>query len=189
MPASAAAAGTRVRPTGQASGSRRPWNRTRAPGVALLLGVVLLSLLLVVSLPGAGGRTAGGNRSSSPAGVRWAGLQVLASNNGVSPPPTAWSTATYDDADGYVLMFGGQDASQAILGTTWAFGHNNWSDLTPQLTIVPGARWGASMAYDPIDHYVVMFGGCPSLDCPSALGDTWSYSHGTWSDLTPTLNV
>jgi len=46
------------------------------------------------------------------------------------------------------------------------------------------------MAYDSEDGYVVLFGGCPGYgmlnSCGSqTLADTWAFSDGTWTKLTP----
>jgi hypothetical protein len=44
----------------------------------------------------------------------------------------------------------------------------------------PSARYGAVMAYDPTDGYVVLFSGVPS---GRFLNDTWTYLGGTWARL------
>ena len=58
-----------------------------------------------------------------------------------------------------------------------------WSDLTKAVgSNVPTARYLGAMAYDPADHYVLLFGGYGgSLD-----SDTWSYANGVWTQLNPT---
>ncbi|MGA8665100.1 MAG: PKD domain-containing protein [Thermoplasmata archaeon] len=49
------------------------------------------------------------------------------------------------------------------------------------------------MVYDPADNMTLLFGGCPSSGtyyyshaCP-ALGDTWKFVNGIWTNLTATL--
>ncbi|HEV2450228.1 MAG TPA: PKD domain-containing protein [Thermoplasmata archaeon] len=59
-----------------------------------------------------------------------------------------------------------------------------WTNLTPQLTASPAARWGEALAWDPADGYVLLFGGS-SLS--TMFGDTWSFSDGTWTNLTGTV--
>ncbi|MCI4317078.1 MAG: hypothetical protein L3J96_00935, partial [Thermoplasmata archaeon] len=54
----------------------------------------------------------------------------------------------------------------------------------------PPARCCFSMAYDPADHEVVMFGGARADGNRSnAFGDTWTYASGLWTNLTPSLSV
>jgi galactose oxidase-like protein len=53
----------------------------------------------------------------------------------------------------------------------------------------PTARWGAAFAYDSVDQYLVLFGGCSAFPtpgnlslCSSVLGDTWTFNGG-WTNL------
>lgn len=50
----------------------------------------------------------------------------------------------------------------------------------------PIPREGDAMAYDVSDGYVVLFGGYP--DTGSGLADTWTYSGGCWTNITPTTS-
>jgi hypothetical protein len=85
---------------------------------------------------------------------------------------------TYDEADGYVLFFGGSSGSYALqyYGDTWKFLHGTWTALHPSNS--PSPRAGASMAYDQADGYVVLFGGGNRT---TEFGDTWSFAAGSWS--------
>ncbi len=100
-----------------------------------------------------------------------------------SPPPRSSAAMTYDVKDGYVLLFGGYTAS-GPLSDTWKFAAGVWLELTPPQS--PPARYGASMAYDSNgeDQFVVLFGG---MSGAGALGDTWSFVKGEWTNLTPEL--
>ena len=49
----------------------------------------------------------------------------------------------------------------------------------------PPNRASGAMAYDSIDSYAVMFGGCNHRTCP--LADTWKYEAGNWTNLTASL--
>jgi len=53
---------------------------------------------------------------------------------------------------------------------------------TPQAGTSPAARAFASIAYDPVDGYVVLFGGTGGDT--STLQDTWTYANGTWTNIT-----
>ncbi len=46
----------------------------------------------------------------------------------------------------------------------------------------PGAGYGASMAWDPVDGMVVYFGGCDAAACPD--NQTWGFSQAGWVNLT-----
>ena len=83
---------------------------------------------------------------------------------------------------------GSPDAPQATcpFGSTLASG-SDWTNLTPYyLTPVsssaPPARYDASSAFDAADGYALVFGG---LNAKNALGDTWSFANGSWTDRTP----
>jgi PKD repeat protein len=56
-----------------------------------------------------------------------------------------------------------------------------WTDLTSHLNLSPSARESAAMAYDPNLGKVVLFGGL--TDHRIALGDTWTYLNGSWSQF------
>jgi hypothetical protein len=94
---------------------------------------------------------------------------------------------TYDEADGYVLYFGGAVIHGNFLlsaySATWTYAHGHWTQLHPAVS--PAPRAGGVMAYDPADGYVVLFGGQSSND--SILGDSWTYLAGKWTELFPTF--
>lgn len=94
----------------------------------------------------------------------------------ISPTGRNDGAMTYDAADGYVLLFGGIDASAGLLGDTWSFHAGKWTPLN--VSPSPAARYWAGMAYDAIDGYVVMFGG---LTGSGELNDTWLFSGGAWT--------
>jgi hypothetical protein len=108
------------------------------------------------------------------------------STNG--PPTRAAAAMTYDEADGYVLLFGGATGLTLSvgLGDTWTYSHGHWSQLRPANP--PAARIGASMTYDAGDGYVLLFGGEIVLkkSFPS-VNDTWTFLAGRWTQLHPTL--
>ncbi len=63
----------------------------------------------------------------------------------------------------------------ATTGSAWAR-----VDVNQPLGLPP--LRGASLAYDPIDNYLVLFGGCSPQGCP-APAQTWKFAGGTWSNL------
>jgi hypothetical protein len=103
----------------------------------------------------------------------------------VAPIPLAraFATMTYDEADSYVLLFGGLHLSGPGNpgNDTWTYSHGRWTHLkTP---VAPAPRYGASMAYDAADGYVVLFGGSPSIAARGYLNDTWTFVGGKWTGI------
>jgi hypothetical protein len=127
----------------------------------------------------------------------WNVTSQLACSFSASCPSPRWgASATFDYADGYALLFGGCANSTwawqpghlcfgrgDLLGDTWTYtdangGVGNWTRVAAGQG--PGARFSAGLAYDGLDGYTILFGGCAGR-CP--LGDTWSYLQGTWTQL------
>ena len=129
------------------------------------------------------------------------------------PPPPAreQSAMVYDAADGYPLLFGGYgpkgivNASHA-LGDTWfwnATGYGkvgNWTQVKTGgvycgtqaegkcgATAAPSERWQIQLGYDVADHEVVLFGGFNNS--AGTFSDTWTYSAGVWTKLSPTTSA
>jgi len=99
----------------------------------------------------------------------------------LGPEPRSGQSMAYDAADGVVLLFGGTGNGRA-LSDTWTYAAGRWVELGSP--IHPAARADASMAYDPVLRAVVLFGGSQNAG-RTYLHDTWSFSGGTWSRLTP----
>jgi hypothetical protein len=55
-----------------------------------------------------------------------------------------------------------------------------WTDLTGDVGTPPAARWLAAMVYDPVDRYVVLFGG---YGPGGNYGDTWTFANNQWTQL------
>jgi PKD repeat protein len=91
----------------------------------------------------------------------------------------------YDSQDRYVLLFGGQaDFGGPLiwLNDTWTFSGGAWTNVTNPAHS-PSGRLGFGLADDPADHEVVLFGG--SSYQTSYLNDTWTYSGGVWTNISP----
>ncbi len=118
-----------------------------------------------------------------------------------APSPRYYAAMTYDAADGYVLLFGGQYGGvNQTLGDTWTlsvtyqgetinpppqpatfkFDIAGWTKLPDRTG--PSPRTGAALTFDPLDNYSVLFGG---IDAPTFFGDTWTFSAGSWTELHP----
>jgi hypothetical protein len=111
----------------------------------------------------------------------WTDLTNVETN---APSARYLSMMVFDPLDGYVLLFGGADASGS-LSDTWSFAHGQWTELSPSNS--PGGRYLAGIAWDAADGYAVMFGGY-SLPSATINNETWTYVHGTWTNLTGSTN-
>ncbi len=95
---------------------------------------------------------------------------------------------TYDASDGYLLLFGSVGGTGPLDGTeTWTYAGGVWTQLHPANS--PVSCPSSSLAYDPTDHYVVYFGGggWNGGNCTST-GQTWTFSAGTWTQISPTTS-
>ncbi len=116
-------------------------------------------------------------------GGQWHNLSLAA-----HPPPLLSPCMTFDAATGFVLLFGGASPSPAFMfgddqAQTWSYAHQTWTNLTPMIAgTVPDGRILASMAYDPVDGYVVLFGGW-NTTTGALFGDTWAFVGGAWTLL------
>ncbi|MCI4350682.1 MAG: kelch motif-containing protein [Thermoplasmata archaeon] len=125
-----------------------------------------------------GGQDLGGARADT-----WTYLHGLWKPLTLSPAPPARSGAamTFDSTDGYVVLFGGgcpPGVICTILGDTWEFLGGHWSQLFPAYS--PSPREWASMADDPNDGYVVLFGG---YSASGDTNDTWTFVGGAWTNV------
>lgn len=94
----------------------------------------------------------------------------------------------YDAADGYVLLFGGATVFSSghparSLNDTWTFSGGLWRNVTGTVTGAPPPGLLGLMAYDSLDHEVVLFGGTPATQ-RNGTNDTWTFAHGVWSNTT-----
>ncbi|HEV2317127.1 MAG TPA: PKD domain-containing protein [Thermoplasmata archaeon] len=69
------------------------------------------------------------------------------------------------------------------MGSSASPSPESWYNITGGLSGGPPPLTGASMTYDPSSGSVVLFGGCSVNQCPLA-NQTWSFSGGTWSNVT-----
>ncbi|MFZ1022754.1 MAG: kelch repeat-containing protein, partial [Thermoplasmata archaeon] len=102
-----------------------------------------------------------------------------------APSARDGSMIAYDNATQSVVLFGGYGetgTSASDTNDTWTYHGGTWTNVTGGLA--PPPRWGGGLTYDVADGYLVLFGGY-SQTSNQGLSDTWNYSHGTWSKLTP----
>jgi hypothetical protein len=99
-----------------------------------------------------------------------------------SPPARYSASMAYDPATQQLVLFGGFGPAHKshALNDTWTWNGSSWTQASPVTR--PSARVLPSMAYDPAQGGIVLFGGI----APSAfLSDTWTWNGTTWTQLSP----
>ena len=98
-----------------------------------------------------------------------------------SPPPRERHAMAFDAATNQVVLFGGiSNATAAPLNDTWVWNGTNWSQVITAHQ--PPARSMHTMAYDPINQQIVMFGGDGGSEI---LNDTWLWNGKDWLAAPP----
>lgn len=163
---------------------------------AVGLAVAVTALLLLAGLPANAAHPSAptaplriGPASRAPATV--GDLAPVASSNGrwynltggLNPAPSTrfGGEMAYDAKDGYLLLYGGTNASEYPFIDTWTYENGAWTQVFP--TVSPSARIAEVMVYDPVDQCVVLFGGI-NIGTDAFLGDTWEYAGGVWTNVT-----
>jgi Kelch motif protein/galactose oxidase-like protein len=100
-------------------------------------------------------------------------------------PSARWDASlVFDVTDNYFLLVGGCEAtvvkcgSGTVLDDVWKFGAGSWVSLASPPFL---GRGDASMTWDGLDNYVLLFGG---IGCSSICDDSWRYAGGTWTSVT-----
>ncbi len=101
-----------------------------------------------------------------------------------SPGARDQSSMAYDPARGSVILFGGYNYASFDYNDTWSFHAGIWTDLTPNLTVNPPARWSPSLAYDPALKGLILFGG---RTFSTYYNDTWLFNATGWHQLSPRI--
>jgi hypothetical protein len=88
--------------------------------------------------------------------------------------------------DGGVVVFGAEPRHLLTpfkgVGQTWIWSAGQWQQRRE--SPVPDRRYFASLAYNPPDGAVVMFGGVSALPpFGRTYGDTWAWTAGGWREL------
>ena len=169
-----------------------PRAQTRGMRATVGLFAVIVALGLLLSLfgvlpgfgSGAPGTPEGLGVSSSPPTIH---SLPANSSNGTAPPARAVSSLVYDEADHYLLMFGGCTAScngSETFGDTWALENLSHGPTWVQLHPVhsPSPRWGEHMVYDAALGEVILFGG--TYGGSTYYNDTWAFHAGNWTSVT-----
>jgi hypothetical protein len=140
-----------------------------APGERRLrpLAAALLIPLVVLATVGGLGLRARLSSSAGPA---------------ENPPERANAAIAFDAAHGEVVMFGGT-GSYGMLNDTWTWDGDAWHRRYPSVS--PSPRSGATMAYDPKTHRLVMVGGDQGGQGGAPIGSVWTWDGSTWHQEHP----
>lgn len=101
----------------------------------------------------------------------------------VSPSPRTDASIVYDPDHQRIYLFGGSYSFEKDIwkyNDTWAWDGSNWQQIL--LKNQPAIRDNAAMAYDPVHHNVLLFGGA-SIAAP--LNDTWIWNGEVWTEQQP----
>lgn len=94
-------------------------------------------------------------------------------------PSLAWDNGTQT-----VVAYGGEDPiTGGLTSETWAYANGSWTALNTGAAPLP--RFGAALAWDPSDGYLVLFGGTNGT---SVSNETWALNGTSWVPLTPSVS-
>ena len=101
----------------------------------------------------------------------------------------AYPALAFSATLGLGVMYGGV-LNGTVLNQTWVNDGDepgNWVPFSSGLNASPPALQGASLAYDSVRDYFLLFGG--TLANGTLYGGTWTFSNFHWVDLTGSLSL
>ncbi len=106
----------------------------------------------------------------------------------IAPSPRADPSLAYSGSLGAVVLFGGEiRGAPGVPGNdTWTFVQGTWSNHSTAGAVAPTGVSGASLAYNPIDGQMVLFGGLAANG--TALNSTWGLGSTGWSERATALS-
>ena len=112
----------------------------------------------------------------------WNGSAWGQRNPPTRPPPMNRAGFAHLSAGGRdgLLLFGGDQASGVPSGSTWLWNGAGFEQLQP--STAPEPRYGAGMAWDPVDGSTLLFGG-RSAQAPHFFNDLWRFTGAQWVRL------
>ncbi|MCI4324746.1 MAG: kelch motif-containing protein [Thermoplasmata archaeon] len=140
------------------TGSHVPASLLLLSGLALLLILPTTLVTRASPIPSAT-PIAGALRAASPAAP-------TSSSCGVHISPVACATAPFP-------------SHPATGGNVTGVNPVAWTDISNDVGSPPPARYLGSMVWDPVDQYVLLFGGYDA----GTKSDTWEFSHNQWSEV------
>jgi hypothetical protein len=117
----------------------------------------------------------------------WDGTDWTQQITSVGPAPRFWPAMAYDPDTESVVLFGGVTPYENIVpNDTWTWTAAGWSLQSP--TNSPPARGYTDMAYSPLSHKTVLFGGvslAPVGQLTVRDGMTWEWDGVNWMAQQP----
>lgn len=106
----------------------------------------------------------------------------------ISPPERRGASMVFDEATGSVLLYGGVNGEQGLLGDTWLWDGERWTEAHPPSA--PPSRAGAGLVYDRARHVALLFGGEVWWTNMNGreVDETWAWDGQTWTQLYPTTS-
>ncbi len=104
------------------------------------------------------------------------------------PPARFYPGFAYDLNDHEAVLFGGLNltASGLVpLNDTWVYANGAWTNITSTAGSAPSPRYEMAMTYASSEGYVLLFGGANLSG--TYFGDTWTFTHGRWTNLSASL--
>jgi hypothetical protein len=106
------------------------------------------------------------------------GQPITPTTTSVMPPALVGGpVAGFDPVSQTVLIFG----EYAGVPQTWSWDGSSWRQLSPSRS--PDARASTSLALDPTNGRLLLFGGYSLTQ--GAIGDTWTWDGTNWNKLAP----
>jgi hypothetical protein len=97
------------------------------------------------------------------------------------PSPRQDFSLAYDPIRQRVVLFGGQSASQELLGETWEYDGTQWA---LKATTGPEPRvGGGKLAYDPTLQAIVLSSALGGPNASVLISTVWAWNGSTWTQL------
>ncbi|MFT3698510.1 MAG: hypothetical protein QM831_35525 [Kofleriaceae bacterium] len=119
----------------------------------------------------------------------WDGADWTTLTPATVPPIRVFGSMSYDPLRDQIVLFGGTASPTVNLytstpGETWVYDGTDWHRAA---TTGPTARFNAKMAWDPITHTTLLFGGNTSVTANqhSFNTETWAWNGTAWTKLSP----
>ena len=119
-------------------------------------------------------------RGQSACPLYWRELSHLTNH----PVARSFHAMVYDSARDRVVLFGGSNNSNVVLGDTWEFDGTQWQQRFPAHS--PPARMRHAMTYDTARGVTVLFGGdlgTDPLQTQPFTNDVWEWNGNDWNQV------
>lgn len=97
------------------------------------------------------------------------------------PSARTLAAMAFDEVAGLTVLFGGDNyqGENQVLSDTWTWDGTDWAAV--QTAAAPERRFGASLAFDPTRHSLVLFGGHAANY--KYFNDAWTWTKGNWAPV------